>query len=118
AAAAPGQGWAWGDNNTGQLGIGTFTDSNVPIQVTGQTDVVSIAGGGGHSLAVRLDGTTWAWGANDFGQLGNGTTTISTVPVQVSGLTDAVAVAAGGVPHPALPADPALMASGPHLSWP
>jgi len=27
--------WAWGANGTGQLGIGNYTDKNVPVQVTG-----------------------------------------------------------------------------------
>ena len=32
------------------------------------TNVVAIAGGGGHSLALRADGTVVAWGNNYFGQ--------------------------------------------------
>jgi alpha-tubulin suppressor-like RCC1 family protein len=64
-------------------------------------DVVAVAAGGRHSLAVRADGTVLAWGANDRGQLGTGTTAPSAVPVQVRAadgapgpLTGVVAVAA------------------------
>ena len=86
--------WAWGDNSTGQLGNGTTTNSNVPVQVNGLTGVVGIAGGGWHALAVKSDGTVWAWGNNIYGQLGNGTTYDSYIPVQVSSLTGISDVAA------------------------
>jgi len=87
--------WAWGHNGSGQLGNGSTTKSNVPVQVTGLSGVVAVAGGGYHSLAVKSDGTVWAWGYNSYGQLGNGNTTNSNVPVQVRGLSNVVAVAAG-----------------------
>ena len=88
--------WAWGYNGYGQLGIGTTTESHVPVQVTSITGVIAIAAGGNHSLALRGDGTVWAWGYNADGQLGNGTTTISLSPVLISSLSDITAIAAGG----------------------
>ncbi|MGO8669787.1 MAG: RCC1 domain-containing protein [Capsulimonadaceae bacterium] len=95
--------WAWGFNMFGQLGNGTTDETNnpCPAPVEGLTNVVGIAGGGVHSLAVRVDGTAWAWGCNSSGQLGNGTTTNSCVPVEVEDptgntyLTKVSAVAAG-----------------------
>lgn len=86
---------AWGWNSTGQLGDGSTTDSNVPVQVSGLTGVVAVEAGWGHSLAMKSDGTVWAWGLNSYAQLGNGGSTDSNVPVQVSGLTGVVAVAGG-----------------------
>jgi hypothetical protein len=77
------------------LGDGTTTDRTVPVQVSGLTNVVAIAGGGYHSLAVKKDGTVWTWGNNSYGQLGDGTTTQRLVPVQVSGLTNIKDVAGG-----------------------
>jgi len=44
-----------------------------------------IAAGGGHSLALKEDGTLWAWGANFYGQLGDGTTIDKYTPVQIGG---------------------------------
>ena len=79
--------YAWGSNFNGQLGNGTTTDSSTPVQVLGLTGLTGIAGGQGHSLAVKTDGTVWTWGSNFNGQLGNGTTTDSSTPVQVLGLT-------------------------------
>jgi alpha-tubulin suppressor-like RCC1 family protein len=76
--------WAWANNDAGQLGDGTTTNRYSPVQVTGLSGVVAIAGGGAYSLAVKSGGTVWAWGDNGYGQLGNGTTNDnSTVPVQV-----------------------------------
>ncbi|MDR2017736.1 MAG: hypothetical protein LBQ00_02495 [Syntrophobacterales bacterium] len=55
----------------------------------------AIAAGGGHSLALKEDGTVWAWGWNDRGQLGDGTTTNRSTPVQIQGLSDVKAIVAG-----------------------
>jgi len=91
--------WAWGANGFGQLGDGTVRDFCWnPVQAQGLTDVVAIAGGWFHTLALRRDGTVWAWGSNKYGQLGDGTTTDRLTPVQVQGMADVVAIA-GGVAH-------------------
>jgi alpha-tubulin suppressor-like RCC1 family protein len=76
--------WAWGDNAFGQLGTGT-TQRNTPTQLSGFSDVQTIAGGFYHSLALKSDGTVWAWGQNQNGQLGDDTTSDSNTPVQVKG---------------------------------
>ena len=73
----------WGDNNYGQLGNGTTTESTTPVRVSNLSGVKDIAGGAHHSLALKSDGTVISWGRNDTGQLGNGTTTDSPTPVQV-----------------------------------
>ncbi|ASN82586.1 RCC1 domain-containing protein [Deinococcus ficus] len=97
---------AWGSNLIGQLGDGTSgTDRLTPVTVSGLTDVVGVAGGGSHSLALRADGTVRAWGNNGSGQLGDGTSNQRLVPVQVSGLTNVVGVAGGGGYSLALMAD-------------
>ncbi|WP_457206874.1 PKD domain-containing protein, partial [Nocardioides sp. P5_C9_2] len=66
-----------------QLGDGTTTRRTTPVRVGSLTDVVGIAGGRDHGLALRGDGTVWAWGSNDYGQIGDGTLTDRTSPVQV-----------------------------------
>src|SRR2546428_836751 len=98
SAQAQGTAWAWGANFAGQLGSGTNTISNRPVEVSGLSGVTAMAAGARHSLALKSDGTVWAWGDNGVGQLGNGTNTTSNTPVEVSGLSGVTAIA-GGVEH-------------------
>ncbi len=67
----------WGDDRDGQV--------TQPPAVAAARDVIHVAGGGEHSLALRRDGTVLAWGFNGYGQ--------TTVPARV---TNAVDLAAGG----------------------
>lgn len=84
---------AWGSNIYGQLGNGTWIDySYEPVKVQGLTDVIEIATGGEHSIALRKDGTVWTWGRNHAGQLGNGQVTHRNLPLQVFGLPKIVAI--------------------------
>ncbi len=54
-----------------------------PVQVSSLSDVIAIAAGDHHSLALKSDGTVWAWGENAYGKLGDGTTTNRNTPMQV-----------------------------------
>ena len=78
ALKADGTVWSWGANHSGQLGNGsTGPRSQVApvIDETGQplTEVIQVATGNDHSLALKADGTVWSWGSNAYGKLGNGT---------------------------------------------
>jgi alpha-tubulin suppressor-like RCC1 family protein len=76
----------WGLNGRGQLGVGSHTQSNMPMPVPLQ-GIVDIAAGAEHTCAVLSDGTVWCWGANDLGQLGLGFAGQDQLsPVQVTGL--------------------------------
>jgi hypothetical protein len=46
-------------------------------------DVICVAAGDGHSLAVKTDGSLWAWGNNTLGQLGDGTNLSRNKPVKI-----------------------------------
>ena len=81
AVRSGGWAWAWGYNESGQLGDGTTTNRSTPVQVQGLTHVNAIAAGYQHSLAVRSDGSVWAWGSYGAGQLD-----YTYTPVQVQGL--------------------------------
>ena len=67
---------AWGDNSYGQ--------TNMP---GGLTNIVAVAGGGSHSLALRSDGKVVAWGYNQYGQ--------TNVPPAL----DKIVAVAGGTSH-------------------
>ena len=86
--------WAWGENGNGQLGDGTRTQRNYPIQI--MTDAVFCAAGGNFSMAIKTDGTLWSWGYNNNGQLGDGTKTTRLSPVKIM---DDVVYATGGQNH-------------------
>jgi alpha-tubulin suppressor-like RCC1 family protein len=116
--------WAWGDNERGQLGVGGRSPSSVPARVRGLggagvlQDVVHVAAGEDHSLAVTSDGQVLAWGDDTQGQLGTGAWREREVPAAVAGLagigtlSGAVSVAAGDDISFAVMADGALMAWG------
>ncbi|XP_060525182.1 probable E3 ubiquitin-protein ligase HERC4 isoform X2 [Cylas formicarius] len=64
---------AWGANNFGQLGLGTFTTGEpVPSVVTSLKGVpiAFIACGANHTFAVSKSGAVYGWGKNTKGQLG------------------------------------------------
>jgi alpha-tubulin suppressor-like RCC1 family protein len=90
--------WAWGSNSNGQLGNGATTDSHIPVPVSGASgllNVIGVAAGYNHAVALVNGGVIWVWGSNSNGQLGNGTTTDSSIPVQVGGLANIMTIAAG-----------------------
>jgi alpha-tubulin suppressor-like RCC1 family protein len=64
--------WAWGRNDFGQLGDGTFQNRNEPIRIGSATNWGAITAGRRFSLALENDGRLWAWGSDSCGQLGLG----------------------------------------------
>ncbi|NWF84209.1 MAG: hypothetical protein HXY18_10305 [Bryobacteraceae bacterium] len=87
-----------------------------PSQVAGIDGVIAVSQGGGHTLAIKSDGSVWAWGQNSYGQLGDGTKNERTTPLQVPGLTDIVAIAAGSGHSLALRSDGAIFGWGQNSS--
>src|SRR5258706_596299 len=66
--------YAWGLNDSGQLGNGTFDGHATPLQISGLDNVRQIGGGQLFSAALLADGTVDTWGYGGQGQLGNGST--------------------------------------------
>jgi alpha-tubulin suppressor-like RCC1 family protein len=65
----------WGDNTSGQLGIGSISAPELaPAIVTAPPSTAWIeVSTGAHSCAIRGDQALFCWGENTGGQLGNGT---------------------------------------------
>ena len=108
--------WAWGQNNQGQLGDGGCEyRANLPVAVTGVTNVIALAAHGsyagsdgefGRSLVAKSDGAVWMWGSQCAGYA------YATSPMQITGISNAIAVAAGAFHALALKADGTVWAWG------
>ena len=97
AVGSDGNAYAWGYNNTGQLGNGTtgiYQTTPVLVKTPDRKTYpdlpedftyLQVSAGGDHSLALGSDGNAYAWGYNSNGQLGNGTTSYNaqSTPVRV-----------------------------------
>jgi alpha-tubulin suppressor-like RCC1 family protein len=117
AVKGDGSVWTFGSNAFGQLGVSTATANRaVAAPVVGLGNVVAVAAGTGHVLALRSDGSVVAWGSNSVGQLGDDTypTVYSRYTwALVSGLTSGVTAIATRDDHClALKADGTIVAWG------
>jgi alpha-tubulin suppressor-like RCC1 family protein len=114
--------WAWGNNQYGQLGNGSFLNyplaQTSPLRIGSPSDVwTMVSAGGAHSLAIKDDGTLWSWGLNDFGQLGNDSTETSNVPVLIGTAMDQWSFVSAGDTHSfAIKTDGSLWAWGDNTS--
>ena len=102
--------WAMGGNDEGQLGDGTYNNTNRSEQIVA-TNVTAIAGGYDHSLFLKSDGSLWAVGYNQYGQLGDGTFNSTNLPEQVVA-SNVTTIAAGGYFSLFLKSDGSLWAMG------
>ena len=90
--------WTWGRNDGGQLGLGySDSESHWPEPVVGLNNIVDIAGGFYHAMALDDDGNVYAWGGNTAGQIGNGLKNGTIyAPTKNLGLPRITAIDAGG----------------------
>ena len=111
-------GWVggWGYNGQGQIGDGSTTQRTTPVNslsgesgaTTYMQNMVSIAGGNYHTVAIRSDGSVFAWGYNNpYGQVGMGSTSANQTSAKAVlgvggiGYLDSVTSVAGGAFHSA-----------------
>jgi alpha-tubulin suppressor-like RCC1 family protein len=104
--------WAWGENTFGQVGDGTNTQRNYPVQIGSAINWVSVTAGTTYSIGLKADGTLWGWGENAYGQLGNGTILPQNTPVQIGTASDWATIAAGAYHTVALKSNGTLWAWG------
>jgi alpha-tubulin suppressor-like RCC1 family protein len=88
AIKSGGAAYCWGNNEAGQLGIGS-TDGNAhstPNQVSGGLAFASLTGGTTHTCGLTSGGVAYCWGDNTTGEIGNGTAGgVQPAPVAVGG---------------------------------
>jgi alpha-tubulin suppressor-like RCC1 family protein len=115
ATRSDGSLWSWGENDSGELGLGTSDDDAhpAPTRVGSQATWTEVACSSGFSLGRCADGSLWAWGLNGSGQLGLGDTALNpTVPTRVGTAADWTAVACGAAHTVALQSDGSLLTWG------
>jgi alpha-tubulin suppressor-like RCC1 family protein len=88
--------WSMGDNYYGQLGDGTITQRDTPVQIA-SNGVTAIAAGNYHSLFIKNDGSLWVMGTSFDGELGIGIYGDSITPSQI--VTSGVIAIACGQAH-------------------
>lgn len=101
AALSAGSVHCWGDNRAGQVGDGTGTSRNHPVQVLGITNAVQVTAGAHHTCALTTSSSVKCWGQG----YGN-------AAVDVSGLAEGVSAISAAQSHTC-----ALMTTGAVKCW-
>ena len=73
AGGASGDCFVWGNNDAGQLGVGSFDNSSTVAINHSFPAVETVACGANHSVALTRSGQLYTWGHALNGRLGNGT---------------------------------------------
>lgn len=125
---ATGKVWAWGYNNTGQLGQGNTANSSraLPVKLNATTlleDAWDVSAGEAHAVIVRwhasdpaLQGSVWAAGNRAYGRIGNGSTAAGSVTYPVPVLK-AAGVALDGIEQVSAGAAHTLALDGDGFVW-
>lgn len=78
--------WGWGNNRSGQLGLGKKTIGS-PVSMIWPSDVIYVTSFDVSMNCVLKDGTVLACGSNKFGQFGNGKVSDFHIPqIQANGM--------------------------------
>jgi len=82
--------WAWGRNDSGQLGLNDTAYRSSPTQIGTGSNWSSVATNNNqfNNAAIKTDGTLWTWGRNNFGHLGLSDIVTRSSPTQVGVLTN------------------------------
>jgi alpha-tubulin suppressor-like RCC1 family protein len=109
-----GQIFTFGYNGYGQLGHGDTDRRHSPTVVRSLQglQVIAVAAGQHHTMALTNDGSVFTWGIGTYGVLGHGDEKNSTVPRVIGNLSRGAALAAGAVHSLVVTADGRLHSFG------
>ncbi|EQC37228.1 hypothetical protein SDRG_05453 [Saprolegnia diclina VS20] len=93
---ATGRAFGFGSNRAGQLGTGSYCNSNEPALVASAVRFASIVCGMNHSGAVSLDHAVYTWGWGEKGRLGLGSDASAHTPTRIETLRDVKLLSFGG----------------------
>ncbi|XP_073689092.1 RCC1 and BTB domain-containing protein 2-like, partial [Garra rufa] len=81
-----GETYGWGYNCNGQLGLGNNGNQQTPCRIAALQgiNIVQVACGYAHTLALTDEGFVYCWGANSYGQLGTGNKSNQAVPTLIN----------------------------------
>ena len=95
--ATTGAAYCWGDNSSGQLGIGSVDADahSTPLLVSPIERFAQLSLSARSTCGITVDHRALCWGLNGFGQLGDGTNFRRSVPTAVAGTVKFTAIALG-----------------------
>jgi alpha-tubulin suppressor-like RCC1 family protein len=100
ASGSSGKLWAWGQQNSGEIGDNSTTNRSFPVAVLGATKTFcKISAGGTFTLAISNSGRAWGWGYNGNGTVGDNTITNRLTPVSVLGAVKTFCHISAGFGH-------------------
>jgi alpha-tubulin suppressor-like RCC1 family protein len=108
--------WGWGSNSRGEIGDGSTSQRNSPVQIGTLSNWSDVSAGSSHTMSIKTDGTLWAWGNNGAGRLGTNNTTNFSSPVQVGTLTNWSKISSGFSHTMSIKTDGTLWAWGYNLN--
>lgn len=88
--------YCWGNNEVGQIGIGT-TESPIPAakKISQFTKARMVSAGAAHNCVIDRNEDLYCWGQNGNGKVGSGNTEQVNSPIKVSGISKVTYVHAG-----------------------
>jgi alpha-tubulin suppressor-like RCC1 family protein len=92
-----GEGFCWGENGLGQLGVGDVENRTEPTAVLqGELVFTEMSAGASHTCALTDGRELYCWGSNQFGQLGSAAAGGQSTPVRLSNALEFATVSVGG----------------------
>ena len=82
--------WNLGKGNYGELGNGKeeITDEPVETIFPSGIEIIQVACGENHTLALDKEGNVWGWGRNNYYQLGSKKEVNTLIPTKIAGLSN------------------------------